>query len=69
MQDARRARKGWYWLLAIPFVAMLWVSTYASATPALWGIPFFYWYQFLWVAISALLTAVVYFATKETESS
>jgi hypothetical protein len=27
------------------------------------GIPFFYWYQLLWVVIGALLTAVVYFAT------
>ena len=28
------------------------------------GIPFFYWYQFLWVGISATLTAIVYFATR-----
>jgi hypothetical protein len=28
------------------------------------GIPFFYWYQMLWVLISAVFTAVVYFATR-----
>jgi len=43
------------------------VPSYASAAPALAGIPFFYWYQFLWVFISAVLTAIVYFATREPE--
>jgi membrane protein implicated in regulation of membrane protease activity len=43
-------------LLAIPVVALLWVSTYARETPRLWGFPFFYWYQFLWVFICAGLT-------------
>jgi membrane protein implicated in regulation of membrane protease activity len=43
-------------LLAIPVVALLWVSTYARETPRLWGFPFFYWYQFLWVFICAALT-------------
>jgi hypothetical protein len=28
------------------------------------GIPFFYWYQMLWVLISAAFTALVYFATR-----
>ncbi len=26
--------------------------------------PFFYWYQLLWVFISAVITAFVYFKTK-----
>jgi hypothetical protein len=50
-----------YCFLIVPFIAMLWVSSYSSETPTLWGIPFFFWYQFLWVVISALLTAIVYF--------
>jgi membrane protein implicated in regulation of membrane protease activity len=58
---------GWYLLLLVPFIAILWVPSYAGATPALAGIPFFYWYQFLWVFISAVLTAIVYFATREPE--
>ena len=49
-----------YLLLIVPFVAMLWVPSYAAATPALGGVPFFYWYQFLWVIITVALTAVVY---------
>ena len=40
-------------LLAIPIVALLWVSSYSRETPRLWGFPFFFWYQFLWVFICA----------------
>lgn len=43
-------------LLAIPLVALLWVSSYARETPKLWGIPFFFWYQFVWVFVCAVLT-------------
>lgn len=52
-------------LLAIPILALLLVPLYARATPRLWGVPFFYWYQFLWVLISAALTAIVYLATRD----
>jgi hypothetical protein len=48
------------WLLLVPYVALLWVPWYARATPAWWGFPFFYWYMFLWVVLTALLTGVVY---------
>jgi hypothetical protein len=47
-------------LLAIPFVALLWVSSYAKAKPTLFGFPFFYWYQLMWVFITAALTAIAY---------
>jgi hypothetical protein len=47
-------------LLIVPFVAMLWVSSYNFAEPMLAGIPFFYWYQLLWILISAVLIAFVY---------
>lgn len=56
----------WYILLIIPFIATLWVPFYASEDPTFYGIPYFYWYQFLWVAISAVLTGIVYFATKKS---
>ncbi len=49
-------------LLIIPYIGTLWVATYNSVTPPVWGIPFFYWYQFLWIAIAALITTVVYVA-------
>ncbi|MFH8365663.1 DUF3311 domain-containing protein [Streptomyces sp. NPDC018031] len=46
--------------LVAPFIAMLWVGSYAKVDPTLWGIPFFYWYQMLWVPVSAALTTVAY---------
>ena len=46
--------------LFVPFVAMLWVGSYAKTDPQFIGIPFFYWYQMLWVLISALLTMTAY---------
>jgi hypothetical protein len=64
--SARRAaplRRLWYVLLLLEFPAVLVPSFYARQTPQLWGIPFFYWYQLLWVIIAAVLTAVVYVAT------
>jgi hypothetical protein len=65
--DARSSRRWWYLLLVVPFIAILWVPFYSSGTPVLFGFPFFYWYQFLWILISAGLTALVYFVTREPE--
>ena len=47
-------------LLLIPFVAVLWVPFYNSVQPTLFGIPFFYWYQLLWIILGAVIIAVVY---------
>ncbi|MBV2353192.1 DUF3311 domain-containing protein [Streptomyces sp. J2-1] len=46
--------------LLAPFVAMLWVGSYAKTDPTFIGIPFFYWYQMLWVLISTALTMLAY---------
>ncbi|MFD9504972.1 DUF3311 domain-containing protein [Streptomyces sp. NPDC060035] len=46
--------------LIAPFVAMLWVSSYAKVEPTFIGVPFFYWYQMLWVFVSAALTMTAY---------
>jgi hypothetical protein len=46
--------------LLAPFVAMLWVGSYARTDPAFIGIPFFYWYQMSWVLISTALTMTAY---------
>ncbi|MER7835668.1 DUF3311 domain-containing protein [Streptomyces sp. NPDC096040] len=46
--------------LVAPFVAMLWVGSYAKTDPTFIGIPFFYWYQMLWVLISTALTMTAY---------
>ena len=47
-------------LLLVPFVGLLWVPFYNSLEPALFGFPFFYWYQLAWVPLSSLLIWVVY---------
>ena len=48
-------------LLLLPFIGLLWVPFYnTDALPALFGFPFFYWYQLLWVPVTAFLIWVVY---------
>jgi Protein of unknown function (DUF3311) len=64
--SARRTRwSPWYLLFVIQFVAVLWPPFYNKIEPSWIGIPFFYWYQLLWVIVGAVLTAVVYFATDD----
>jgi hypothetical protein len=56
----REARRGEgvnamkYLFLLIPCVLAVWVPLYNFAEPALFGIPFFYWFQLLLVPVSAL---------------
>ena len=58
-----RPNKIWYWLLVIPYLAILWLPSYNRVGPLAFGVPFFYWYQLLWVMLSTLIIAVVlYFA-------
>jgi len=47
-------------LLAIPFVAALWVPLYNRIEPTLGGVPFFYWYQLAWILIGAAIVLIVY---------
>jgi hypothetical protein len=56
----REGSRWWYLLLLPPFIGLLWVPFYASDTPELFGFPFFYWYQFVWVPVTALLTWIVF---------
>jgi len=72
MHSADRPRSSgkrwWYLLLLVPFVGVLWVPFYSGGQQEVAGVPFFYWYQFLWVFISAVLTAIVYFATRDEDA-
>jgi hypothetical protein len=47
-------------LVLTPIVALLWVGSYAKEGPQLWGFPFFYWYQLMWVFITAGCTSVAF---------
>ncbi|WP_405011642.1 DUF3311 domain-containing protein [Kitasatospora sp. NBC_01539] len=55
--------------LAVPVVVMLWVSSYTKATPELGGVPFFYWYQLMWVPVSALFTVGAYVLINRDEKA
>jgi len=60
MPMAAQANRKWLLLLAIPFIALLSTPLYSRITPVIWGFPFFYWYQFLWIPLSAAITFLVY---------
>jgi hypothetical protein len=68
MNSSQQKRRGWSWwylLFVVQFVAVLWPPFFNRIEPTWIGIPYFYWYQMLWVLISAVFTAVVYFATRD----
>jgi hypothetical protein len=55
--------KPWHWcriLLILPFLGVLSVPFYNSIEPVLFDLPFFYWYQMLWVVLCAAIISVVY---------
>jgi Protein of unknown function (DUF3311) len=60
----REQRTGLYWLFLIPIAATLLPWIFNSRSPELIGIPFFYWYQLLWVPLTVILTVWVYRATR-----
>jgi membrane protein implicated in regulation of membrane protease activity len=47
-------------LILAPIVALMWVGSYANDGPRLWGFPFFYWYQLMWVFIASACTWLAY---------
>ena len=49
-------------LLLIPYVAMMWVPSYNRIEPMIAGIPFFYWYQMLWIVLGAAVLLPIYFS-------
>jgi len=58
-------KRGWrllYLLLFVPFVTLLCVPSYNRNEPTLAGIPFFYWYQMLWIVLGAALLLPLYLA-------
>ena len=59
----------WYLMLLVPFVALLWVPFYNRLDPMLFGIPFFYWYQFVWVILTSLIIVLVDSRTREADMS
>ena len=48
-------------IILLPAVVLpLWVPLYDKTDPTLWGFPFFFWFQFALILMSAVLVAVAY---------
>jgi hypothetical protein len=55
----------WNLLLLIPFIVLL-TPLYNQDSPTLFGMPFFYWFQFLVIPVGVLCTITVYRMTRKT---
>jgi uncharacterized protein DUF3311 len=66
MKGAQKKNRAswWYLLFLVQVVVILWPPLYNKVEPTLLGLPFFYWFQLLWVIVSAVFTGVVYWATR-----
>ncbi len=48
-------------VVLLPAVVLpLWVPLYDKTDPTLWGFPFFFWFQFALIMLSAVLTSIAY---------
>jgi len=67
MKGAQKKTKAswWYLLFVVQVLVILWPPLYNKLEPTLLGLPFFYWFQLLWVIVSAVFTGVVYWATRD----
>jgi hypothetical protein len=59
-KDHRPAARVARVLLFLPVLAVLAVPMFNRTTPALWGLPFFYWYQMLWVILCSAAVGLVF---------
>jgi hypothetical protein len=46
-------------LLLVPIVGPLLAWTYNRTDPTLFDIPFFYWFQLMWIPVGVAVTALV----------
>ncbi len=47
-------------LLAVAILGTLWVPIYARSMPELGPFPFLYWYQLIWVPLTAVILWICY---------
>ena len=57
---SRTKRRVWYVILFIPFFVAICVPLYNRIEPSVFGIPFFYWFQFVLIIVAAIVTALAY---------
>jgi Protein of unknown function (DUF3311) len=58
--------RAWNLLLLLPFL-MLVTPWFNRRDPQLFGMPFFYWIQFVWVFVGVAAVAVVYLRTRDED--
>ncbi|MFC3450228.1 DUF3311 domain-containing protein [Amycolatopsis speibonae] len=58
----------WNLLLIIPLLVLI-TSLFNADGPRLFGMPFFYWFQFVFVAVGVLCTGIVFVMTKDKPTS
>lgn len=68
MTQRKRGFRPVHLLLAVPYLAVLWPPFYNRVEPAIAGIPFFYWYQMLWIALGAAVLIPVYLSDERAAS-
>ncbi len=56
----RAARAVVYAMFVVIAAVTLWVPLYNRTEPSLLGVPFFYWFQFAWVVVTAVVTWIAY---------
>lgn len=52
-------------VLLIPLIALIPVGWYSREDPKLGAFPFFFWYQMLWVFLTAGCTSIAYVLSKK----
>lgn len=68
MKERQRRFRLVHLLLAVPYLAVLWPPFYNRLDPEIAGVPFFYWYQMLWIVIGAAVLVPVYLADERATS-
>ena len=57
-----------YALLLGECLVILIPSVYGRATPKLFGIPFFYWFQLLWIIVGMVVTGIAHLLIERAEA-
>jgi Protein of unknown function (DUF3311) len=58
-----------YALLLGECLVILIPSVYASATPKLFGIPFFYWFQLMWIIVGMVVTGLAWLLVRRADAA
>lgn len=56
--------RAWNLLLIIPLFTLI-TAIYNKTDPTLYGMPFFYWFQFVGILVGVACTSLVYLMTKD----